>query len=54
MAELRSLTIKTGTVKRVQRELTMYRKEVEQEYEKVQKLKDGDADSHDVKYAVRW
>lgn len=48
----RQLKIKTGTVKRLRKELAMYEEEQKKEGEKVQKLKDEGADPHDIKYAV--
>jgi hypothetical protein len=52
-AELRQLKIKTGTLKRLRKELGLYQAEADAEQAKVNKLRDAGADSHDVKYAVR-
>lgn len=48
----RQLTIRTGAVKRLSKELTLYKDERAQEELRVEKLKAGGADSHDVKHAV--
>lgn len=53
MAEVRQLTIKAGTVRRLAKELVMYKEERERDQEKVNKLKNDNADPHDIKYAVR-
>jgi tubulin-specific chaperone A len=53
MAQERQLSIKAGTVRRLAKELVMYKEEKEREQEKVNKLKNENADPHDVKYAVR-
>lgn len=50
--QLRSITIKTGIVRRLAKELNMYREEEKQEKEKVQKMKESGADPYDIKYAV--
>ncbi len=52
--QVRSITIKTGIVRRLAKELGMYREEERQEKEKVKKLKDSGADPYDIKYAVCW
>lgn len=52
-AQLKQLKIRCGTVKRLRKELDMYQKEKEQEEGKVRKLKEADADIHDIRYAVR-
>lgn len=49
----RNLQIQAGVVRRLSKELIMYREEQEKEMQKVQALKDRNADSHDIKYAVR-
>mmetsp|Transcript_38282 Transcript_38282/g.108226 ORF Transcript_38282/g.108226 Transcript_38282/m.108226 type:complete len:113 (-) Transcript_38282:487-825(-) len=49
--ELRQLKIKTGSVKRLRKELTMYEKEHTKEIGKVEKMKAENADSHDIKHA---
>lgn len=54
MAEARQFKIKTGTLRRLRKELEMYIEEEKQEQANVQKLIDQGADSHDIKYAVRW
>lgn len=50
--QLRSITIKTGIVRRLAKELNMYREEEKKEKEKVQKMKESEADPYDIKYAV--
>lgn len=52
MAEVRSLQIKTGTVKRLGKELVMYKQEETKERQKVDKMKEENADAHDIKFAV--
>jgi len=52
MGDVRSLTIKTGTLRRLCKELEMYRKEEEIESQKVKALREKQADPHDIKYAV--
>lgn len=52
-ADKKALKVKTGVVKRLDRELVMYQEEVQAEQAKVQRLKDQAADPHDIKYAVR-
>lgn len=52
MGDIRSLTIKTGTLRRLSKELEMYRKEEESESQKVKTLREKQADPHDIKYAV--
>ncbi|KAI8109098.1 hypothetical protein M9435_005514 [Picochlorum sp. BPE23] len=49
--QLRSITIKTGIVRRLAKELNMYREEEKKEKEKVQKMKESEADPYDIKYA---
>lgn len=51
MGDTRSLTIKTGTLRRLYKELEMYRKEEESESQKVKTLREKQADPHDIKYA---
>lgn len=51
-AELKSLKVKTGTVRRLRKELAMYVHEQRSEATKVEKLKSEGADPHDIKYAV--
>ena len=48
----RNLQIQAGVVRRLSKELIMYREEQEKEMQKVQVLKDTNADPHDIKYAV--
>lgn len=48
------LQIKVGTVKRLGKELAMYQQEVAKETEKVAKMKENNADLHDIKYAVSF
>lgn len=49
---IKSLKVKTAGVKRTHKELTMYEKEKEKEQGKVDKLKENNADAHDIKQAV--
>ena len=49
-ADKRSLRVKAGVVKRLHKELEMYKKEVEAETAKAQRLRDEGADPHDIKY----
>mmetsp|Transcript_23771 Transcript_23771/g.61012 ORF Transcript_23771/g.61012 Transcript_23771/m.61012 type:complete len:112 (+) Transcript_23771:186-521(+) len=49
--QVRQLKIKTGSVKRLRKELTMYEKEHEKELARVDKMKADDADPHDLKHA---
>ncbi|KAG6551164.1 hypothetical protein Mapa_007399 [Marchantia paleacea] len=46
---MKNLKIKTGVCKRVLKELKSYETEVERESTKTQKMKDNNADSHDIK-----
>ena len=46
---LRALKIKTGVLTRVKKELAMYRKEVETEGAKLEKMKAEGMDPHDIK-----
>lgn len=48
----RNLQIQAGVVRRLSKELIMYREEQDKEMQKVQDLKDRNADPHDIKYAV--
>ena len=48
----RQLSIRIGAVKRLTKELSLYRDEKQQERERVEKLKASGADSHDIKHAV--
>jgi len=52
MADVRTLQIKTGTVKRLGKELVMYTQEEAKEQAKVLKMKEENADPYDIKYAV--
>ena len=52
MAEVRNLAIKTGSVRRLGKEMVMYREEEQREQEKVQKMKAENADQYDLKHAV--
>lgn len=52
MAEVRTLGIKTGAVRRLGKELVMYRDEEKREQEKVQKMKAENGDPYDIKHAV--
>ena len=54
MAEVRSLGIKTGSVRRLGKELVMYRDEEKKEQGRVQKMKTDSADPYDIKHAVSW
>lgn len=47
----RQLRIKCGSVKRLAQELKLYAQEQEKETQKVAKMKNEDADSHDIKHA---
>lgn len=49
---IKSLKVKTAGVKRTHKELSMYEKEREKEQAKVDKLKAGGAEEHDIKQAV--
>ncbi|KAK1304412.1 Tubulin-specific chaperone A [Acorus calamus] len=49
MAILRNLKIKTGTCKRILKELHSYEKEVENEAKKTADMKDSGADPYDLK-----
>lgn len=51
-AQLKSLKVKTGTLRRLRKELGMYVEEQTKESEKVEKLRSQGADPHDIKYAV--
>lgn len=54
MSEARKqLTIRTGAVKRLTKELKLYKEERTQEEKRVDKIKADGADQHDVKHAVR-
>lgn len=46
---LRQLTIKTGVVKRLSKEKTVYEKEVDSQRNRVDKLKAAGADDHDIR-----
>ncbi|XP_011883117.1 PREDICTED: tubulin-specific chaperone A [Vollenhovia emeryi] len=46
---IRTLKIKTGVVKRLAKEKVTYEKEAAQQRERIQKLKDQDKDSYDIK-----
>jgi hypothetical protein len=52
MAEVRNLGIKTGSVRRLGKEMVMYREEEQREQAKVQKMKEENADQYDLKHAV--
>jgi hypothetical protein len=52
MAEVRNLGIKTGSVRRLGKEMVMYREEEQREREKVQKMKSENADQYDLKHTV--
>jgi tubulin-specific chaperone A len=47
----KTLSIKVNVVRRVTKELQMYRKEADVEIDKVQKMRDDDVDPYDIKYA---
>jgi tubulin-specific chaperone A len=49
---IKSLKVKSGSVKRTHKELTMYEKDREKQQAKVDKLKADNADSHNIKQAV--
>uniref|UniRef100_A0A1Q3FDC5 Tubulin-specific chaperone A n=1 Tax=Culex tarsalis TaxID=7177 RepID=A0A1Q3FDC5_CULTA len=46
---LRQLTIKTGVVKRLSKEKTVYEKEVDSQRNRVDKLKAAGSDDHDIR-----
>ncbi|KPJ20936.1 Tubulin-specific chaperone A [Papilio machaon] len=46
---IRQIKIKTGVVKRIAREKSLYEKEAEEQKEKVQKIKDEGQDEHDIR-----
>lgn len=52
MATLRNLKIKTGTCKRIVKELHSYEKEVEREAAKTADMKEKGADPYDLKQQV--
>ena len=52
-ADLRLLKIKTGSLKRLKKELVLYKQEEEQEIHRVARMKAENADTHDIKHAVR-
>jgi tubulin-specific chaperone A len=49
---IKALKVKTGSVKRTHKELTMYEKDREKQQAKVDKLKADNADSANIKQAV--
>lgn len=51
--EKKTLSIKTGMVKRLTKELSLYSEDYDKEAAKFAKLKESGADEYDVKYAVR-
>ncbi|MCO5605009.1 hypothetical protein L7F22_059184 [Adiantum nelumboides] len=51
-ATMKSLRIKTGSCKRLLKELQAYEKEVERETAKTGRMKDDGADPHDLKQQV--
>ena len=53
MATLRNLKIKTGTCKRLVKELHSYEEEVEREASKTADMKEKGADPYDLKQQVR-
>lgn len=53
MASQKNLKIKTGTLRRVFKELKSYEKELESEVARTEKMKADGADSHDLKQQVR-
>jgi tubulin-specific chaperone A len=53
MATLRNLKIKTGTCKRIVKELHSYEKEVEREAAKTADMKEKGADPYDLKQQVQ-
>lgn len=54
MASMRNLKIKTGTCKRILKELHSYEKEVEREAKKTADMKERGADPYDLKQQVRF
>lgn len=53
MATLRNLKIKTGTCKRIVKELHSYKKEVEREVAKTADMKEKGSDPYDLKQQVQ-
>lgn len=51
-SDKRQLKIKTGSVNRLKKELHLYAKERQKEQQRVERLKEGGADSHDIKHAA--
>ena len=51
--QLRQVKIKTGSAKRVSKELVSYEKELEREQAKTDKMKEEQADPSDIKQQVR-
>lgn len=52
-ADRKALKIKTGSVKRLAKELVLYGKEQDKESQRVADMKASGADAHDIKHAVR-
>lgn len=50
--ERRMLKIKTGSVVRLKKELGLYQTEKESEAQRVARMKEENADAHDIKHAV--
>lgn len=46
---IRQIKIKTGVVKRIAKEKTVYEKEVEQQKNRIQKIKDEGQDEHNIR-----
>ena len=53
MAELKNLKIKTNVVKRIMKEKTTYEKEVKQNEDRIEKMKNEGRDEYDIKKMVR-
>lgn len=49
----RQIKIKTGSVSRLKKELSMYQKELEQQKAKVEKMKADDPTQHSIKQQAR-
>lgn len=49
----RQLKIKTGSVKRLAKEVVMYKQDEETETDRVSRLKAAGSDASDIKHAVR-
>eukprot|EP00894_Picocystis_sp_ML_P001984 jgi/Pico_ML_1/52501/g3198.t2 len=50
---IRMVKIKTGTVKRLHKDLNLYKKEFEDQQKKVDRMKEEGCDEHDIKQQVQ-